>query len=191
LDIPIHAFDTVIATNATEEYTAAEVSVWRNTLDHFDAIKIGLTATPASHTDSVLPAQGVRVPVRPRCPRGIPGGLRRRQRPSEVRVNGVFLQEGEHVEIVDPNTGLSRWILSRTSASFDTAQLEAKITAPASNRMILGRSPKYALEHEKRYGRFPKTLVFAVNDLPHTSHSDQLVDLAATSSLGVMPSWPR
>jgi type I site-specific restriction endonuclease len=23
---------------------------WRSTLDHFDAIKIGLTATPASHT---------------------------------------------------------------------------------------------------------------------------------------------
>ncbi len=30
--------------------TSAELSVWRNTLDHFDAIKIGLTATPAAHT---------------------------------------------------------------------------------------------------------------------------------------------
>ncbi len=28
-----------------------------------------------------------------------------------------------------------------------------------------------------RYGRFPKTLIFAVNDLPHTSHADQLVTL--------------
>ncbi len=26
------------------------MSVWRDTLDHFDAIKIGLTATPAAHT---------------------------------------------------------------------------------------------------------------------------------------------
>ena len=26
--------------------------------------------------------------------------------------------------------------------------------------------------------RFPKTLVFAANDLPHTSHADQLVNLA-------------
>ena len=34
------------------------------------------------------------------------------------------------------------------------------------------------LEHEKRYGRLPKTLIFASNDLPHTSHADQLVDLA-------------
>ena len=37
---------------------------------------------------------------------------------------------------------------------------------------------KYADEHEKRHGRFPKTLFFAVNDLPHTSHADQLVDVA-------------
>jgi len=28
----------------------AEGSGWRQTLDHFDAIKIGLTATPAAHT---------------------------------------------------------------------------------------------------------------------------------------------
>ncbi len=26
------------------------MSVWRETLDHFDAIKVGLTATPAAHT---------------------------------------------------------------------------------------------------------------------------------------------
>ena len=26
------------------------MSIWRDTLDHFDAIKIGLTATPAAHT---------------------------------------------------------------------------------------------------------------------------------------------
>lgn len=34
------------------------------------------------------------------------------------------------------------------------------------------------MQHEERYGRFPKTLIFAVNDLPHTSHADQLVQLA-------------
>src|SRR5207244_2531399 len=35
-----------------------------------------------------------------------------------------------------------------------------------------------AVEHEQKYGRFPKTLIFAENDLPHTSHADQLVDSA-------------
>ena len=37
---------------------------------------------------------------------------------------------------------------------------------------------RYALAHEAEYGRFPKILIFAVNDLPHTSHADQLVDIA-------------
>ena len=50
LDIPIHAFDIVIADECHRGYTAAEQSVWRKTLDHFDAVKVGLTATPAAHT---------------------------------------------------------------------------------------------------------------------------------------------
>ena len=33
------------------------------------------------------------------------------------------------------------------------------------------------LAHEERTGRFPKTLIFAANDLPHLSHADQLVRL--------------
>ena len=50
LKIPIHAFDLIIADECHRGYTSAELSVWRNTLDHFDAIKVGLTATPAAHT---------------------------------------------------------------------------------------------------------------------------------------------
>src|SRR5439155_832988 len=50
LDLPIHAFDVIVADECHRSYTAAEISAWRSTLDHFDAIKIGLTATPAAHT---------------------------------------------------------------------------------------------------------------------------------------------
>jgi hypothetical protein len=50
LDIPIHAFDCVIADECHRGYTSAEISTWRTVLDHFDAVKIGLTATPAAHT---------------------------------------------------------------------------------------------------------------------------------------------
>ena len=50
LRIPIHAFDVIVADECHRGYTTAEMSLWRNTLDHFDAIKIGLTATPAAHT---------------------------------------------------------------------------------------------------------------------------------------------
>ena len=50
LDIPIHAFDLIVADECHRGYTAQETSIWRNTINHFDAIKIGLTATPAAHT---------------------------------------------------------------------------------------------------------------------------------------------
>ena len=50
LDIPIHAFDLIIADECHRGYTASESAIWRKTLEHFDAIKIGLTATPAAHT---------------------------------------------------------------------------------------------------------------------------------------------
>lgn len=52
LNIPLHAFDIIIADECHRGYSAQEVSVWRDTLNHFDAIKIGLTATPALHTSA-------------------------------------------------------------------------------------------------------------------------------------------
>jgi type I restriction enzyme R subunit len=40
----------IIADECHRGYTASETGKWREVLDHFDAIQIGLTATPAAHT---------------------------------------------------------------------------------------------------------------------------------------------
>jgi type I site-specific restriction endonuclease len=61
---------------------------------------------------------------------------------------------------------------------FSAEKIEKEITSIDSNRKILKEIKRYADEHEERYGRFPKTLIFAVQDLAHTSHADQIVDLA-------------
>lgn len=53
-DIPIHAFDVIIADECHRGYTAQEESKWREVLKHFDGIRIGLTATPAAHTTAFL-----------------------------------------------------------------------------------------------------------------------------------------
>lgn len=50
LDIPIHAFDLIVADECHRGYSAKDMSTWRKTLDYFDATKVGLTATPAAHT---------------------------------------------------------------------------------------------------------------------------------------------
>jgi type I restriction enzyme, R subunit len=96
---------------------------------------------------------------------------------SDIRMNGVFIDEGHQVGMVDPTSGAEQLDLLEDERQFDATQLEAKVTAPDSNQKIVAEIRQYALEHEERYGRFPKTLIFAVNDLPHTSHADQLVDI--------------
>ena len=58
-DIPIHAFDLIIADECHRGYTMQETSIWRDTIGHFDAVKIGLTATPAAHTVALF--QGRRI----------------------------------------------------------------------------------------------------------------------------------
>ena len=178
LNIPIHAFDLIIADECHRGYSAKDMSVWRTTLDHFDAVKVGLTATPAAHTVAYFE----NLVYRYEYDRAVREGhlvdydvVRVR---SNVRMNGVFLGEGEQVDQVDPETGTRQLDLLEDERTFDATDVERKITAPDSNRKIMEELKAYADEHEREYGRFPKTLIFAANDLRHTSHADQLVDLA-------------
>lgn len=178
LDIPIHAFDVIVADECHRGYTSQEISTWRSTLDHFDAIKIGLTATPASHTTAYFTQKVFEYPYERAVREGHLVDYDVVRVRSDVRMNGLFLREGENVEIVDTQTGLSKMDQLEDEREFATSDLEAKITAPESNRKIIEELKKYTDDHERQFKRFPKTLVFAVNDLPHTSHADQIVELA-------------
>jgi len=178
LDIPIHAFDVIIADECHRGYTTAEMSLWRNTLDHFDAIKIGLTATPAAHTKAYFRDVVYRYEYSRAVREGYLVDYDVVNVRSNVRMDGVFLKEGEAVEVVDPDTGNDRLDQLEDEREFASSEVEQTVTSPDSNRKILEEVKKYALEHEQKYGRFPKTLIFAANDLQHTSHADQVVELA-------------
>lgn len=178
LDIPIHAFDVIVADECHRGYTSQEISTWRSTLEHFDAIKIGLTATPASHTTAYFTHKVFEYPYEQAVKDGHLVDYDVVRVRSDARMNGLFLREGENVEIIDPQTGLSKVDQLEDEREFATSDLEDKITAPDSNRKIIHELKKYTDEHERQFKRFPKTLIFAVNDLPHTSHADQLVELA-------------
>jgi type I restriction enzyme R subunit len=177
LDIPIHAFDLIVADECHRGYTSAELSLWRNTLDHFDAIKVGLTATPAAHTKAYFTEVVYRYEYERAVREGFLVDFDAVSIKSNVRMAGVFLQEGEQVGLIDPETGSEQLDRLEDERQFDTTEIERNVTAPDSNRKIIEEIKRYALEHEQRYGRFPKTLIFAANDLPHTSHADQLVNL--------------
>ena len=176
-DIPIHAFDVIIADECHRGYTAKETSVWRDTINHFDATKIGLTATPAAHTVSLFGEPVFRYGVELAIQEGYLVDYQAVSITSNVRVKGMFLKEGEQVGRIDTETGEEVFDELEDERSFESEQIEKEITSPDSNRKIVQEIAKYAYEHQKEKGHFPKILIFAQNDRPHTSHADQLVQL--------------
>ncbi len=178
LDIPIHAFDLIVADECHRGYTSSEVALWRKTLEHFDSIKIGLTATPAAHTTAYFKDTVYRYEYERAVREGFLVDYDVVKIRSNVRMNGVFLKEGEEVGLINPETGSKKLDSIEDERAFDASTVEREITSPDSNKKILEEIMTYAQEHEQTYGRFPKTLIFAANDLPHTSHADQLVDQA-------------
>jgi type I restriction enzyme, R subunit len=177
IEMPINAFDTIIADECHRGYTSQEVSKWRGVLDHFDAVKVGLTATPAAHTTGYFKEIAYRYPYEQAVQDGYLVDYDAVKIASGIRLQGITLQEGEEVEQVDPQTGAQQLDLLEDERHFEVADVERDITAPDSNLKIIKEFAKYALEQEQDLGRFPKTLIFADNDIPHTSHADQLVNI--------------
>jgi len=178
LDIPIHAFDLIIADECHRGYTSQELSVWRDTLNHFDAIRIGLTATPAAHTTSYFREIVYRYEYERAVREGFLVDYDVVNVKSNVRLNGIFLNEGEQVGVIDRESGAEQLDLLEDQRQFESDEVvrERCVTSPDSNQKIVEALRDHCLRHEQEYGRFPKTLIFAAHDLPHISHADQLVD---------------
>ncbi len=177
MGIPIHAFDLIIADECHRGYTASETAIWRDVIEYFDATKIGLTATPAPHSLSLFRDVVYRYTVDRAILDEYLADYDAVKIKSDVRMNGVFLKEGEHVGVIDTDTGEEIYDELEDEREFPTEDIEKRITAPESNRKIIKEIARYAFEHEKERGHFPKILIFAVNDLPFTSHADQIVQM--------------
>lgn len=177
LSIPSHAFDLIIADECHRGYTSKETNIWRNVLNHFDAIKVGLTATPASHTVAYFGKPVFNYPLQQAIEDGFLVDYDAVAIDSNVLMNGAFLKEGEQVGMVDTETGREKIDELEDEREFTTTEIEAKITAPDTNHKIIEELKRYTDEWEKEYGRFPKTLIFASNDIQHISHADRLIKI--------------
>ena len=177
LDIPINAFDCIIADECHRGYTSTEEGKWRQVLDHFDAVKIGLTATPAAHTKAYFDDIVYRYTIDRAIKEGFLVDYDPVRIKSDITMNGFFLKPGEEVKLIDPTTGKESLDVLEDEREYDASAIERKATAPDRNKKIVKEFARYALDFEKENGHFPKTLFFAVNDLPHVSHSDTLVNI--------------
>ena len=175
LDIPINAFDIIIADECHRGYSAKETGTWQYVLDYFDAVKIGLTATPATHTLALFKNKVFSYSTEQAVLDGYLVDYDAVKIKSDVHINGAFLKEGELVGEIDTATGAEKLDNLEDEREFGATEIEQKITAPDSTKKIINAFKKYTDEHEKQYGRFPKTLIFAVNDMPHVSHADEVV----------------
>lgn len=178
LNIPIHAFDLIVVDECHRGYTSKETNIWRDTIKHFDGTKVGLTATPAQHTVAYFGEPIYKYSVEEAVDDGFlvdyddPIIIK-----SGVKMNGAFLKEGEQVEFVDVKTGKSRIDFLEDERTFNSSQIENDITVPDCNIKIIKELKKYIDEHQEQTGHFPKTLIFAVNDLPNRSHADEVVKI--------------
>jgi type I restriction enzyme R subunit len=177
IDIPIHAFDLIIADECHRGYSASEESKWREVLSHFDATTIGLTATPALHTVSYFGRPIYEYGYQ----RAVAEGYLVDYDPviihSEITMHGHFLKEGEEVGLRDTATGQLHFEQMEDERQLPAESLERDWTAPDRDRRIVLEVARFLEAQETQTKRFPKTLVFADNDLPHRSHADQLVTL--------------
>ena len=177
LDIPIHAFDLVIADECHRGYTSQEESKWREVLSHFDAVKVGLTATPAAHTTAYFKEIAYRYDYERAVREEYLVDYDAIAIHSQITVQGAFLKEGEEVGIKNTETGQLAFDILEDERELPPETDETEWTSPDRNRKIVREMKEHLLKHEKKWGYFPKTLIFADNDLPHTSHCDQLVEI--------------
>ncbi|MCF6174661.1 MAG: DEAD/DEAH box helicase family protein [Victivallaceae bacterium] len=175
LDIPINAFDVIIADECHRGYSAKESSTWKYVLDYFDAVKIGLTATPATHTLAMFKHKVYSYSTEQAVLDGFLVDYDAVKIKSNIHINGTFLKEGDLVGEVDTGTGAETLDQLEGERQFSANEIEEKITSPDSINKIIKALKQYTDIHEKEYKRFPKILIFAVNDLPHISHANEIV----------------
>ncbi|MDI1475390.1 type I restriction-modification system endonuclease [Polyangium sp. y55x31] len=157
------------------------ISKYRRVLDHFDAVKIGLTATPALHTTEIFGAPAFRYSYREAV---IDGMLVDHEPPirivTELAQKGIQWAKGEDVKVYDPG-----------KAQLDLIHLadEVKIEIDGFNRNVITENFNRVVcealaEHIDPMGD-AKTLVFAVND-DHAQLVERLLREAFTAKYGAI-----
>ena len=154
LDIPIHAFDVIIADECHRGYTAKEVSKWREVLNHFDSIRIGLTATPAAHTTSFFKEIVFRYDYETAVREGYLVDYDAVAIHSDITINGVFLKGGEEIGLKDTQTGQLVFDILEDGRELTPPDEERGWTAPSRNKKIVQELKKYLLEQERKIGHF-------------------------------------
>ena len=172
---PIDQFDCLIVDEAHRGYNLDRemsetemkfrdpddfISKYKRVLDHFDAVRIGLTATPAKKTTDIF---GRPVYTYRYKQAVIEGHLVDQDEPIKMTTHlmehGIDYEPGEQLTLLDTQTGEIDFAEAPDELSFDVSQFNRAIKVPAFNEAICAELAK-RIDLE----RPGKTLVFCVDE---------------------------
>jgi len=144
------------------------ISKYRRVLEHFDAVKIGLTATPALHTTQIFGEPVYTYSYREAV---IDGWLIDHEPPIRIRtklsVDGIVWNPGEVMEFFNPQTGQLDLVHAPDEVRLEVEQFNKRVVTEEFNRVVCETLAQNIDPTEPE-----KTLIFCATD----AHADIVVD---------------
>ena len=144
------------------------ISKYRRVLEHFDAVKIGLTATPALHTVSIFGDPVYKYSYREAV---IDGYLIDHEPPVQITTAlsqaGIKFKKGEQVELIDTRTGKVDLAHTPDEIKFEVDEFNKAVITVPFNKVV---AEELARQIDPNLPG--KTLIFAVSD----AHADIVVE---------------
>ena len=185
---PVDQYDLVVVDECHRGYTldremsdaelgfrseADYISKYRRVLEYFDAVRIGLTATPALHTTEIFGrpifTYGLREAV-------IDGWLVDQEPPirieTELSRDGIHFRAGEELPLLDPVTKAIDLTMAPDDVGFEVESFNRRVITEAFTRVVCEQLADYIDPADPG-----KTLIFAASD----AHADMVVGLLATA----------
>ncbi len=182
--IPVDAYDCIVVDechrgyNLDQEMSDAEltfrseadyISKYRRVIDHFDAVRIGLTATPALHTTQIFGPPVFQYTYRQAV---IDGWLVDHEPPfrliTRLFEDGMKWERGEEMKLFDTRTNQLQLFNTPDEVEVEVDEFNRKVLTRNFNRTVC-----QALAEHIDPTLPGKTLIFCVNDL----HADMVVGL--------------
>ena len=156
--------DTELGFRSFDDY----ISKYRRVLDYFDAVKIGLTATPALHTTQIFGVPVFNYGYREAV---IDGYLVDHEPPVQINTQlstgGIVWRVGEQVAVYNARQNQVDLFTTPDEIRIDVEDFNRKVITESFNRVVC----EY-LAGELDPSSRQKTLIFCVND----AHADLVVD---------------
>ena len=157
--------ETELSFRSYEDY----ISKYRRVIEYFDAVKIGLTATPALHTTEIF---GLPVYTYTYREAVIDGYLIDHEPPIQIKTkllqDGITWQAGQQVKMYDPRQDEIKLYTTPDEIHLEVDAFNKRVLTREFNQVVC----EYLAREIDPFSR-QKTLIFCARD----SHADMVVDL--------------